>query len=62
MRSFPSQAGTRVGKGRTDVGDEFIPTRGPLEQQLRRVMKLDDRDLFELESFGQRECVDLASG
>jgi hypothetical protein len=25
-------------------------------------MKLDDRDLFELESFGQRECVDLASG
>ena len=50
--SFAGQPNTRARKRRTDAGDKFIPTRGPLDQQLGRIVTLNDRDLFELESFG----------
>ncbi len=50
--SFSGEPGARTRKSRTDAGDEFLPARSPLHQQRGRVMKLSDRDLFELESFG----------
>jgi hypothetical protein len=48
--SFPGQSRTRPCKGRTDRGDELVPRRGPLDQELGRVMKLDR--VFELEGIG----------
>jgi hypothetical protein len=46
--SFAGQARARAAKGRTDGGDELLPARRPLDQQLGRVVKLDR--VFELES------------
>jgi hypothetical protein len=55
--SFTGQARTTTSESRTDGSDELVPSRGPLNQQLGRVMKLGERDLFELESFAQaRVC------
>ncbi len=52
VRSFSGKPRTRTRKCRTDAGDEILPARGPLNQKLGGVVKLNDRDLFELESFG----------
>jgi len=48
--SFTGQACAGAGKSRTDGSDELLPGRGPLDQELGRVMKLDR--VFELESIG----------
>ncbi len=53
VRSFSRQAPAGAGKCRADGGDKLFPPRGPLDQQLRRVVKFYDRDFFELESFDQ---------
>jgi hypothetical protein len=51
VRRFTGEARAGAGEGRTDGGDEFLPARRPLDQQFGRVVKFDDRDVFELESF-----------
>jgi hypothetical protein len=52
MRRFTGEARARAGEGRTNGGDKLLPARRPLDQQLGRIVKFDDRDIFELESFG----------
>ena len=53
VRSFARQARARVGEGGTDGGDELLPSRGPLDQELRRVVRIAKLDrVFELEGIG----------
>ncbi len=53
VRSFTSQARARAGKGRTDRGDELLPSRGPLNQQPGPVVQITKLDrVFELEGIG----------
>ena len=66
VRSFTREARSGTSKRRTDGGDELVPTRRPFDQQLGRIVKLDDPDFFELESFDQVKirsstCTDVAS-
>lgn len=58
--SFPGQPRSGPRKGRTDAGDEAFPARRPLDQQLRRVLKLNNPDLFELESLAHARFFVLA--
>lgn len=53
VRSFAREARSGASERRTDGGDELVPTRRPFDQQLGRIVKLDDPDFFELESFDQ---------
>jgi hypothetical protein len=56
-RSFPGQPLAGAPKGRTDGSNKLLPWRRPLDQKFGRVRKADDRDFFELESFGQSVSV-----
>src|SRR5271157_3368353 len=51
IRSFAGKTGFRTRQSRADGRDKFPPRRGPLDEQLGRVVKFDGR--FELEYFGQ---------
>lgn len=55
--SFPGQASTGAGKGRTDGSNELLPARRPFDQELGRVVTLDDPDFCELERLGQNVSV-----
>jgi hypothetical protein len=53
MRGFASQARTGAGEGWTDGGEEVLPARGPLDQELGRVVKITKLErVFELECVG----------
>lgn len=60
MRRFTRQPRPGAGKGRAYGCDEFIPRRGPLHQQPRSLIKLDDLDLVELKNFGQVRSKSLS--
>ena len=53
MGRFTRQTWSRAGKCRTEGSDKLLPTRRPLDQQLWRIVKLNDLHFFELESLGQ---------
>jgi hypothetical protein len=57
VRSFAGEPCAGAGKGRSDGSDELLPRRRPFDQKFGRVVKLDDCDFFELESFGQSVIV-----
>jgi hypothetical protein len=53
VRGFAGQARAGAGDGGTDGGDELLPSRGPLDQELGRVVQITKLDrVFELESVG----------
>jgi hypothetical protein len=50
VRSFAGQAGSGAGEGGRDGGDEVLPSRGPFDQELGRVVKITKLGrFFELE-------------
>jgi len=53
--SFAGEAGAGAGKGGADGSDEFMPTRGPLDQELGGVVEVGGG--FELESMGHGELL-----
>jgi hypothetical protein len=59
VRGFPGQASAGAAKGGADRGDELVPGRRPLDQELGRLVELGR--FFELESVGHGELsnVDL---
>ena len=53
VRSFAGQARAGAGEGRADGGDELLPSRGPLDQELGSVVRIPKLDrVFELEGIG----------
>jgi hypothetical protein len=55
--SFAGKAAAGAGKGWADGSNELLPARRPFDQELGRVVMLDDPDLCELERFGQNVSV-----
>jgi hypothetical protein len=53
VRGFAGQARAGAGEGGTDGGDEILPSRRPLDQELGRVVQITKLDrVFELERIG----------
>ena len=51
VRGFAGQTRSRAGEGGADGGDELLPSRRPLDQELGRVVQITKLDrVFELES------------
>ena len=57
VRGFASQAFARAPECRPDGGDEILPARRPFDQQLGRIVELNDHYFVELESHGQGVSV-----
>ena len=53
VRGFAGQARTGAGEGGADGGDEVLPPRRPLDQELGRIVQMTKLDgVFELECIG----------
>jgi hypothetical protein len=59
VRGFAGEARAGAGEGGFDRGDKLFPSRRPLDEELGRIVKLDDADFVELESVTHR-ATDLS--